>query len=85
MLEEYSYELYNGTSMSAPHVSGAAAVLFSSDPTLTGAEVREALTATAIELGRRGLGAAYGYGRMRLYAACHRPCTPLSLPNCLPA
>ena len=69
MLEEYSYELYNGTSMSAPHVSGAAAVLFSSDPTLTGAEVREALTATAIDLGRRGVDDAYGYGLIDLYAA----------------
>lgn len=69
MLNEYSYEYYNGTSMSAPHVSGAAAVLFSSDPGLTGSQVREALTATAIDLGRPGVDDAYGYGLIDLYAA----------------
>jgi subtilisin family serine protease len=66
---ENSYAYYSGTSMSAPHVSGAAAVLFSSDPSLTPAQVREALTATALDLGDAGLDDAYGHGLIQLYDA----------------
>lgn len=66
---ENTYAYYSGTSMSAPHVSGAAAVLFSSNPSLTPAQVREALTATALDLGEAGRDDAYGYGLIQLYDA----------------
>jgi thermitase len=51
----------SGTSMSAPHVSGVAALMMSHDPDLTAQEVREALKQTAMDLGqpahRQGAGA----------------------------
>lgn len=66
---ENTYAYYSGTSMSAPHVSGAAAVLLSSDRSLRGVDVREAMTATALDLGAPGKDVEYGYGLVQMYDA----------------
>ncbi|WP_074901722.1 S8 family peptidase [Microbulbifer thermotolerans] len=42
-----NYAYYQGTSMAAPHVAGAAALLYSVDPTITPSEVESILTSTA--------------------------------------
>ncbi|MCX5797745.1 MAG: S8 family serine peptidase [Elusimicrobia bacterium] len=42
-----TYVYYQGTSMATPHVSGVAALLFSINPNLTPAQVRQALQSTA--------------------------------------
>ncbi len=42
-----AYVYYQGTSMSAPHVSGAAALLYQANPAITPAEVEAALIATS--------------------------------------
>ncbi|MBN2388140.1 MAG: S8 family serine peptidase [Anaerolineales bacterium] len=57
-----NYEYYDGTSMATPHVSAVAALIWSANPTATNAEIREALTATAFDLGPAGRDNAYGYG-----------------------
>ena len=56
------YELYDGTSMATPHVSAVAALVWSSKPTATNAEVRAALQSSAMDLGTAGRDVYYGYG-----------------------
>jgi len=45
------FKSLSGTSMSTPHVSGVAALLLEADPSLKPDEVKEALKATALDLG----------------------------------
>ncbi len=56
------YEAWDGTSMATPHVSGVAALVWSANTDWTNAEIREAITATAMDLGAPGRDNAYGYG-----------------------
>ena len=63
------YEAWNGTSMATPHVSGVAALLWSSDPSLTNVEIRQAMDMTALDLGEPGRDIAYGYGLVQAYDA----------------
>jgi subtilisin family serine protease len=56
------YEAWDGTSMATPHVSAVAALLWSEVPTATNAEIREAMSATAMDLGTAGYDVAFGYG-----------------------
>ncbi len=58
---------YNGTSMSAPHVSGAAALLLQMQPTLSPARVKAALVGTSRDLGYNLT--TQGAGRLDAYAA----------------
>jgi serine protease len=53
---------WSGTSFSAPHVAGVAALLLSVDPTLTPGEVRRAMDSTATDLGTSGYDQHYGFG-----------------------
>lgn len=57
---------FGGTSASAPQVSGAAAVLWSADPTLKADQVARYLEATAKTLTVGGLNPDSGYGRLDL-------------------
>jgi subtilisin len=58
----YNYGTLSGTSMACPHVTGTVALVIASDPTLTGTQVRDRLTATADDLGNAGKDNVYGYG-----------------------
>lgn len=57
-----NYEYYDGTSMATPHVSAVAALVWSANPAWTNAQIREALTASAKDLGTAGKDNLYGYG-----------------------
>jgi subtilisin family serine protease len=61
--------LQTGTSLAAPHVAGALALLLNADPNLTVAEQRAALLAAAIDLGLPGPDNDYGYGRLDVLRA----------------
>jgi len=52
----------SGTSIAAPHVSAAAALLWSSDPSRSNVEIRQALAANALDLGPPGRDSATGFG-----------------------
>jgi len=63
------YEAWDGTSMATPHVSAVAALVWSYDTSLTNVEIRNALTATAQDLGASGRDVYYGYGLVQARAA----------------
>ena len=63
------YEAWDGTSMAAPHVSGVAALIWSANPSWTNVEIREAMNATALDLGDAGRDVVFGYGLVQAAAA----------------
>jgi serine protease len=56
------YEEWQGTSMATPHVAGVAALIWSFHPQATAAQVRAAMTDTALDLGAEGRDIAFGFG-----------------------
>jgi len=59
-----SYCYMSGTSMSAPHVAGVAALIWSRFPWMSCDQVRAQLRYTAEDLGDLGFDIYYGYGRV---------------------
>ncbi|MEZ5826445.1 MAG: S8 family peptidase [Geminicoccaceae bacterium] len=70
--------VYDGTSLAAPSVSGAAALVWDVAPSLTAAQVVEILLKTATDLGAAGVDNVYGHGLLNLEAAL-APQAPLSV------
>jgi serine protease len=64
-----NYSSLSGTSMACPHVSGVAALIWSYNTNWTNAQVRQAMIATAEDLGPIGRDSAYGYGLVQAQAA----------------
>lgn len=56
------YQSWDGTSMATPHVSAVAALIWSDNSTWTNVQIREALQATALDLGISGWDNTYGFG-----------------------
>ena len=63
------YATQSGTSLAAPHVAGALALLLSAHPTLTPAQQEAALERSAVDLGAAGPDNTFGYGRLDIVAA----------------
>lgn len=63
----YGYK--SGTSMATPHVSGVAALVWSNYPLCSNQNIRDALQATAQDLGTFGRDNTYGYGLIQAKAA----------------
>ncbi len=66
----YDYEF--GTSIAAPHVTAAAALVWSINPTLSRDQVAQILFDTADDLGPPGRDDQYGYGRVNAARAAQR-------------
>lgn len=63
------YMSASGTSMAAPHVSGACALIIKKHPEFKPSDVRAALDGTAVHLGDPGKNLFYGNGRIDAKAA----------------
>lgn len=57
-----AYQYSSGTSMAAPHVTGALGLLLERFPYLTAAQVRDVMLTTATDLGAPGVDEVYGWG-----------------------
>lgn len=64
-----NYAYFDGTSMATPHVSAVAALVWSNHQACSNADIRNALDATAEDLGSAGRDVAYGYGLVQARAA----------------
>jgi len=74
--ESGSYGTKSGTSMAAPHVTAAIAILKQQFPNLTSTQLVSLLTSTATDLGDAGVDDVYGVGMLNLNAAS----TPSGMP-----
>lgn len=70
---DFAYADYSGTSMAAPHVTGALGLLLERFPYLTGAQVRDVMLTTATDIGAEGVDEIYGWGLLNLKAAIEGP------------
>jgi hypothetical protein len=64
-----TYASAGGTSMAAPIVAGAAALVLSVNPALTAAQVQDILKKSADDLGPTGWDTSYGWGRVNVARA----------------
>lgn len=67
------YADYSGTSMAAPHVTGALGLLMERFPYLDNSQVRDVLLTTATDLGETGVDEIYGWGLVNLEKAIEGP------------
>ncbi len=63
------YDFFNGTSMATPHVSGVAALVWSHNTSWTNQQIRDAMNATAEDLGTAGRDNSFGFGLVQAKAA----------------
>ena len=83
--EQNNFNTISGTSMAAPHVSGAILLLKEAFPFLSGEELLWALYLSAVDLGVPGEDNIYGMGMIDVHAAfqhlsqIHTPVDPLNL------
>lgn len=69
----FDYARHSGTSMAAPHVTGALGLLMERFPYLDNPQVRDVLLTTARDLGAPGVDDVYGWGLVDLKKAIDGP------------
>lgn len=72
------YHVLSGTSMSTPHVSGAASLLWSANPWMSAQDVRSRLQDTSSDLGAPSRDPVFGFGELDVTCLYHDivPCPP---------
>ena len=65
---DFPYDQWSGTSMAAPFISGAVALLLSKEPNLTYKEIIARLQSNSIDISVEGRDAETGYGLLDAYA-----------------
>ena len=65
-VSDYNYDYFSGTSMATPHVAGGAALLWSLHPQCGPTDIRNAMVATALDLGARGRDMRFGHGLLQV-------------------
>ncbi len=70
---DFDYAAYTGTSMAAPHVTGALGLLIERFPYLDNPQIRDVLLTTAQDLGEPGVDDVYGWGLIDLKKAIDGP------------
>jgi len=73
------YRTWSGTSMSCPHISGCAALVWAANPSFTNVQVRQAIDRGATDLGGAGRDGCFGFGLIDAYAASYNT-IPRGLP-----
>jgi hypothetical protein len=76
LFDPTGYEQVDGTSFSAPLVSGAAAAVWTLRPTLTNTQLFEVMRRSARDVGKKGWDADTGYGILNVPAAIARKAPP---------
>ena len=66
------YALFSGTSMAAPHVAGAAALILSREPNLTYQQLRVRILSSATFLNAKGFDPSTGYGKLNIEQALNQ-------------
>lgn len=79
--KQTAYDTLSGTSMAAPHVAGAAALLAGFPQFDTPDKIYQALTQTARDLQLPGRDDYTGYGLLQIYNALTTPLAPLPTPT----
>ncbi|ABD88136.1 autotransporter domain-containing protein [Rhodopseudomonas palustris] len=74
-IPQNTYGFAQGTSMAAPTVSGAIAVLIQANPNYNAQDLAHLLFSTTEDLGAAGVDAVFGYGLIRLDRATDGPTT----------
>lgn len=69
------WDIYSGTSMSAPHVTGVLALIWSANPALSPETVENYLLSTCTDLGAKGYDPEYGFGLVDAAAAVEKAFT----------
>jgi subtilisin family serine protease len=78
-----NYAIMSGTSMATPHITGIAALAWEANPSLSGAQMRERIRATATGVGTVP-NSAWGYGKANALKAVSATVAAISGPSIVP-